>query len=123
MTQQCDYQIHPDFATVSHHLFEGVLYGSYHQALVLDLLLGEEARRRRGAARGARRARCAPQRGGPSEGAVRAWGVSLEVGVVIGLLPHDGGGQGGQVAQDLDDGLELTGDVVLQQSGGDNCRA
>ena len=108
--------------SASHHLFEGVLYGSDHQALVLDLLLGEEARRRRGAARGARRARGPAQRGGPGQGSVRARGVSLEVGVAVGLLAHDGRGRGGQVAQDLDDGLELAGDVVLQEAGGDNCR-
>lgn len=80
---------------VSHHLFEGVLYGSYHQALVLDLLLGKEARRRRGVARGSR-CTCGPaQRSGPGQGSVRARGVSLEVGVVVGLLAQDGRGQGG----------------------------
>lgn len=40
--------------------------------------------------------------------------VALEVGVVVGLLAKDGRGRGGHVAKDLDDGLELAGDVVLK---------
>lgn len=113
--------VHHDLAALSHHLFEGVLNGSYHQALVLDLLLCEEARRgRRRAARGTGRACCPSQRGGARQGAVRARDASLEVGVVVGLFPQHGGRWGAQVAQDLDDGLELAGDVVLQQAGGDD---
>lgn len=108
----------------SHHLFEGVLYGSDHQALMLDLLLVEEARRRRRAAGGARGSRGTAQRGGPRQCPVRARGVSLEVGVVaVRLLPQDGGGRRGRVPQDVDDGLQLAGDVVLQQAGGDHGRA
>lgn len=114
-------ETHYNLAPVSHHLFEGVLYGSYHQALMLDLLLREEARRRRGAARGTRCSCGAAQRSGPRQGSVRAWGVTLEVGVVVGLLAQDGRGRGGHVAQDLDDGLELAGDVVLKKAGGHNC--
>lgn len=103
-----------DLAPAPHHLFEGVLYGSYHQAFVQDLLLSEEARRRRGVARGPRRT-CGPaQRSGPGQRSVRDWNVALEVGVVVGLLAKDGRGRGGHVAKDLDDGLELAGDVVLK---------
>lgn len=54
---------------------------------------------------------------------MRARRVSLEVGVAVGLLAQDGRGQRGHVAQDLDDGLELAGDVVLKEAGGDNRRA
>ncbi len=103
-----------DLAPVSHHLFEGVLYGSDHQALMLDLLFDEEAWRRRRAARGARRTRSPSQRSGPGQSSVRAWRVSLEVGVVVRFLAQHGRRRGGHVAQDLDDGLELAGDVVLQ---------
>lgn len=109
-----------DSVPAAHHLFECVLDGSYHQALVLDLLLAEEARRRRGAGRGAGRTRGPAQRSGPGQCSVGAGGVSLEVGVAVGLLPQQGGRRGGQVAQDLDHGLELAGDVVLQHAGGDN---
>lgn len=51
---------------------------------------------------------------------MRAWGVSLEVGVGVGLLTEDSWGQGREVAKDLDDGLELASDVVLHQAGGDH---
>lgn len=107
----------------SHHLLEGVLYSSYHQALVLDLLLVEEAWRRWRAARGTRCPRGPTHWGGPCQGPMRAWGVSLEVGVAaIRLLPQHGRGRWGRFAQDVDDSLQLTGDVVLQQAGGDDRR-
>lgn len=93
--QQEPTETYHDLAPVPHHLFEGVLYGSYHQALMLDLLLSKEAWWRRGAARGARRACCPAERSGPGQGSVRAWVVSLEVGAVVGLLAQDGRGQGG----------------------------
>lgn len=51
---------------------------------------------------------------------MRARGASLEVGVVVHLLAQDGRRRGGRVAEDLDDGLEVAGDVVLQKAGGDD---
>lgn len=96
---------------ISHHLFEGVLYGSNHQALVLDLLLSKKAWWRRGAARGAW-CTCGPTQGSsPGQGTVRS--VSLEVGITVWLLAQHGGGWRCQVAQNLYDGLKLAGDVVL----------
>lgn len=108
--------------TVSHHFFEGVLYSTNHQAFMLDLLLSKEARGWRSVARGTWCASGPTQWSSSGQGAVRAWGVSLEV-VVIGLLSQHSGRQGGHVAENLNDGLELAGDVVLQQAGGNDCRA
>lgn len=89
---------------------------------MLDLLLCKEAGGWWGVAGGPWGA-CRPtQRSGSGQGAVGAWGVALEVGVVVGLLAHHSRGQRGHVAQDLDDGLQLAGDVVLQQAGRDDRR-
>lgn len=54
---------------------------------------------------------------------MRARGAALEVGVVVELLAQDGRRRGSRVAEDLDDGLELAGDVVLQEAGGHDGRA
>lgn len=90
---------------------------------MLDLLLVEEAWRRRRAAGRTGRPRGPAQRGGPCQGPVRPRGVSLEVGVVgVGLLPQHGRGRRGGFAQDIDDSLQLAGDVVLQQAGSDDRR-
>lgn len=124
MTDQVEWtKLYYDLTPFSHHLFEGVLYGSNHQAFMLDLLLRKETRGWWSVA-GRTRRPCSPaQRSGSCQGTVRAWGVSLEVGVVVGLLAQHSGWQGGHVAQNLNDGLELAGDVVLEQAGGDHCCA
>lgn len=85
---------------------------------MLDLLLSEEAWGRWGIARGAG-GPCRPaQGGGPSQRPVRPRGASLEVRVIVQLLPNHSRGRRVQVPQDLYDGLQLAGDVVLQQAGG-----
>lgn len=84
---------------------------------MLDLLLSEEAWRRRRAARRAG-GPCSPtQGGGPSQRPVRPRRASLEERVTVRLLAHHGRGRRVQVTQDLYDGLQLAGDVVLQQAG------
>lgn len=93
----------------TYHLLEGALQGPDDQALMRDLLLGEEAR-----GWGAGRARGAhPAAQGGCAGQCPAVG-----GRVLRLLAQAGGRQDGGVLQDLHDVLQLLRDVVLQQARG-----
>lgn len=91
----------------TYHLLESAFQSPDDQALVWDLLLGEEARGR--GAGGARGAHPSAQGGGA--------GQSPAVGgCVLGLLPQAGRGQDRRVLQDLHYVLQLLGDMVLQQA-------
>lgn len=96
----------------SYHVFEGVLHGSNHQALMWNFLLRKEAR-----GWGARwtRSPCgAPERGGPGKGAL--WRRS-EV-VIYGFLAKAGGWQQGWCAQDFHHLLKVQSNVVMKKAWG-----
>lgn len=95
----------------TYHFLECTFYGPNNQALMWDLLLGEEACWR---------------------GAGRAWGPHTTTqggrpcqrpavgGRVVGLLSQAGGREDGRVPQDVHDLLQLFQDMVLQQFGSDH---
>jgi len=98
-------------AHTPYHVFEGVLDGADHQALVGNLLLDEEARGR-GAGR-AGGAGGAAERRGPGEGALGRRGQV----VVDRLLAETRGRRQVRTADDLHHLLKVQGDVVMQQAG------
>lgn len=92
----------------TYHFLERTFKGADDQALVRDLLLGEEARGR--GARGAGGAHPTAKRGCPRQ--------SPAVGRrVVRLLAQAGGRQHSRVLEDLHDVLQLLRDVVLKQAG------
>lgn len=93
---------------ITYHFLECTFKSPDDEALMRDLLLGEEARGR--GAGGAGGAHPSTERG-------RAGQSPAVRGCVVGLLAQAGGRQHGRVLQDLHDVLQLLRDVVLQQAG------
>lgn len=99
-------------AHASYHVFESILNGSDHQALVCNFLLSKEA-----CGWGAgwtRSPRGTPERGSPGEGTLGRWG---EV-VIDRLFAQARGGQQVRSAEDLHHLLKVQGNVVMEKAGG-----
>ena len=111
--QRCGLSDRPGVLGHTHHFLECTFKSPNNQALVRDLLLGEEARGRgAGGAWGAH-----PSAEGGCAGQSPAAG-----GRVVRLFAQAGGRQYRRVLQDLHDVLQLLRDVVLQQAGGHHGR-
>lgn len=98
----------------SYHVFEGVLNGSNHQTLMGDFLLGEKACGR--GVGGTRSAGGPPKRSGPGEGTVGCGGEEM----IDGLLLQASWRRQVGCAEDLHYLLEVQGDVVMEEAGGDD---
>lgn len=95
----------------TYHFLECTFYSPNNQALMWDLLLGEEACWR--GAGWARGPHAATQGGRPCQ-------CPAVGGRVVRLLSQAGGGEDGCVPQDVHDLLQLFQDMVLQQFGSDH---